>query len=146
MLVFCRARVIRDWPILRRHLPFIFAMGCCGFTIFNGLFYVAGHHTTAINIGILQGSIPIFVLLGSLFLLRQRIGGIQWLGVAVGLIGVITVASNGQLSELLGLTINRGDLFMLIACFCYAGYSVGLTRRPKVDAMSLLLQLSQSRS
>ena len=142
MIIFCRARVIRDWPILRQHLPFLFVMGCCGFTVFNGLFYVAGHHTTAINIGILQGAIPIFVLLGSLLLLRQRIGHIQWLGVGVGLIGVVAVASNGKLTELLELTINRGDLFMLIACFCYAAYSVGLTHRPKVDAMSFFTMLA----
>ncbi|MDH3537108.1 MAG: DMT family transporter, partial [Gammaproteobacteria bacterium] len=70
LLVFARQNIARDWPVLRRHLPFLGLMGSCGFTLFNALFYVAGHHTTAINIGILQGSIPVFVLLGSLLVLR----------------------------------------------------------------------------
>ena len=135
LVVFARDNIGRDWPILRRHLPFLCLMGCCGFTVFNALFYVAGHHTSAINIGILQGSIPIFVLLGSLLVLHQSISLVQGTGVAVTLLGVIIVASQGDLGELLAMSVNRGDLFMLIACFFYAAYSVGLSRRPNVSAL-----------
>ena len=135
LVVFARDNIVRDWPILRRHLPFLCLMGCCGFTVFNALFYVAGHHTSAINIGIIQGSIPIFVLLGSLLVFRHPISLIQGSGVAVTLLGVIIVASQGDLGELLAMSVNRGDLFMLIACFFYATYSVGLSRRPNVSAL-----------
>ena len=137
LLVFARKQVLRDWPVLRGHLPFLFLMGGCGFTVFNALFYVAGHHTTAINIGIIQGSIPVFVLLGSWLILHQRIGVLQGLGVAATLIGVAIVASGGELNELQELSINRGDLFLLIACFFYAAYSIGLSRRPRVGALGL---------
>jgi drug/metabolite transporter (DMT)-like permease len=112
-------------------------MGSCGFTLFNALFYVAGHHTSAINIGILQGAIPIFVLLGSLLVLRHPFGWIQACGVAVTLCGVIIVASHGDPGELASLQVNRGDGFMLIACFFYSAYSIGLTRRPNVSALGL---------
>jgi drug/metabolite transporter (DMT)-like permease len=135
LAVIARDNITRDWPVLRRHLPFLCLMGSCGFTAFNALFYVAGHHTSAINIGILQGSIPIFVLLGSLLVLRQPISIIQGAGVAVTLLGVVIVASRGELGELLATSVNRGDLFMLIACFFYAAYSVGLSRRPNVSAL-----------
>ena len=135
LAVIARENIARDWPILRRHLPFICLMGSCGFTAFNALFYVAGHHTSAINIGILQGSIPIFVLLVSLFVLRQPISLIQGGGVAVTLLGVVIVASRGDPGELLGMSVNRGDLFIVIACFFYAAYSIGLSRRPNVSAL-----------
>jgi drug/metabolite transporter (DMT)-like permease len=135
LAVIARDNIIRDWPILRRHLPFLCLMGSCGFTAFNALFYVAGHHTSAINIGILQGSIPIFVLLGSLLVLRQPISLIQGGGVAVTLLGVVIVASRGDPGELLGMSVNRGDLFIVIACFFYAAYSIGLSRRPNVSAL-----------
>ena len=39
---------------------------CSGMTGFNALYYIAAHYTSAINIGILQGSLPIFVLGGRL--------------------------------------------------------------------------------
>jgi len=135
LALIARDNIVRDWPVLRRHLLFLCLMGSCGFTAFNALFYVAGHHTSAINIGILQGSIPIFVLLGSLLVLRQPISIIQGAGVAVTLLGVVIVASRGDLSELLATSVNRGDLFMLIACFFYAAYSIGLSRRPNVSAL-----------
>jgi len=135
LTVIARDNIVRDWPVLRRHLPFLCLMGSCGFTAFNALFYVAGHHTGAINIGILQGSIPIFVLLGSLVVLRQPISVIQGAGVAVTLLGVAIVASRGNLGDLLATSVNRGDLFMLIACFFYAAYSIGLSRRPNVSAL-----------
>ncbi len=137
MLLFARAGLLRDWPLLRRHLVFLGLMGTCGFTAFNALFYIAGHHTTAINIGILQGSIPIFVLLGSLLVLRIGITLLQGVGVIVTLLGVMLVATSGQLDALADLQINRGDGYMLVACFFYAAYSVGLSRRPNVGALSL---------
>ena len=137
LAIFARRHILRDWPVLRRHIPFLCLMGACGFTVFNALFYVAGHHTSAINIGILQGSIPIFVLLGSLLVLHQRIGLIQGLGVIMTLFGVIIVASGGDFQQLGKLSVNRGDLFMLIACFFYAAYSIGLSRRPNVSALGL---------
>jgi drug/metabolite transporter (DMT)-like permease len=135
--LFARNKLRRDWPLLRQHLPFLCLMGTCGFTAFNAFFYVAGHHTSAINIGILQGSIPVFVLLGSWLAMRHRITRVQGIGVFMTLLGVVTVASGGDLRELLNLAVNRGDLFMLIACFFYATYSVGLSRRPRVSALGL---------
>lgn len=137
LLLIARRQIVRDWPLLRHHLPFLVLMGSCGFTVFNALFYHAGHHTSAINIGILQGSIPVFVLLGSLLLLRHRIGPIQAIGVGLTLGGVVIIASGGKPEELLELEVNRGDALMLLACFFYAAYSVGLSRRPNVSALGL---------
>ena len=58
LLVFARGHIRRHWPVLRRHLVFVSAMGMLGFAGFNGLFYTAAHSTTAVNMGILQGVYP----------------------------------------------------------------------------------------
>lgn len=137
LVIFARRHIIRDWPILRRHLPFLCLMGSCGFTAFNALFYAAGHHTSAINIGILQGSIPVYVLLGSWLIWRHQITGLQSLGFLITMLGVVIVASGGDWNALQSLSVNRGDLFMLIACFLYAAYSIGLSRKPNVSALGL---------
>ena len=68
-----RKKVINEWPVLRQRLWFLFALGAVGFTIFNGLFYIAAHSTVAINMGILQGSIPVFVLMGALLVYGTRV-------------------------------------------------------------------------
>ena len=61
----------------------------------------------------------------------------QAIGIVVTLVGVVTVASGGSWRELRNLSINRGDIYVLIACFLYAVYSVSLSRRPQVRAISL---------
>jgi drug/metabolite transporter (DMT)-like permease len=137
LLLFARENIRRDWPVLRRHLPFLALMGGCGFTLFNALFYVAGHHTSAINIGILQGAVPVFVLIGGFIAFGQRIRPIQAVGVTLTLVGVVIVASGGSLQALAAFSINRGDIFMLIACLIYAVYSLGLSRGPKVSSLGL---------
>ena len=142
LLLFAGKYLRQDWPILRHHLGYIGLMGTLGFTAFNSLFYVAAHYTTAINIGILQGAIPVFVLLGSCLIYRSRIAGLQVLGIGVTLVGVATVASGGELNLLASLSINRGDLFILLACLFFAGYSIGLGRRPAVSALGLFTSIA----
>src|SRR5688500_18115613 len=70
-------RLVQAWPELRRNGGRIVAMATCGFTGFNALFYVAAHYTTAVNIAILQGAIPVFVVLGTVVLHGARVGAVQ---------------------------------------------------------------------
>jgi drug/metabolite transporter (DMT)-like permease len=133
--VIAREAIRTDWPLLKSRLPFLFTMGAFGYTGFNALFYAAGHHTTAINIGILQGSMPILVLIAGTLAFRERATRIQWIGTLVTMLGVGVVASGGDMARLRDLTFNIGDIWMLIACVFYATYTVALKRRPAVSAL-----------
>lgn len=142
--LFANRHVRQDWPVLKTKLKVIFAMGALGFALFNGMFYVAAHTTTALNMGILQGSIPVFVLLGSYLAFRSPVGKMQMLGVVVTIVGVVTVATGGQLGEIAALGVKIGDGLMIIACMLYAGYTVGLRNRPKASALGLFTVLAAS--
>ncbi len=135
--IFARNHVKRDWQILHPHLLRISLMGVLGFTAFNALFYVAAHSTTAVNIGIIQGSIPVFVLIGVFAAYRTRVTRLQIAGVVLTVFGVVIVASGGQLARLAGLAINFGDVLMIVACVFYAGYAVGLRQRPPASPIGL---------
>ena len=137
LVAFAHAQVRRDWPVLRTRLPFVAAMGAIGFTVFNALFYLAAHWTTAVNIGIIQGSIPVFVLIGAFAAYRTRVAGLQVAGVLVATLGVALVAAGGDLARLASLALNFGDVLMIAACVLYAGYTLGLSRRPPVSPLSL---------
>ena len=80
LAVIARGAIKADWPVLRQNLPYIAVMGTFGYTAFNALFYAAGHHTTALNIAILQGSMPVLVLLAGVLVLREIASPIQWIG------------------------------------------------------------------
>jgi len=137
LLIVSHRQVVKDWLVIRQHLVYLAVMGTLGFTFFNALYYAAAHTTSAINIGIIQGSIPVFVFLGSYLFLRKGMTTLQILGTSVTLIGVIVVATKGEINQLQELVFNLGDLFMLIACFFYAIYSIGLSRRPNIAPLSL---------
>jgi drug/metabolite transporter (DMT)-like permease len=124
-------------PVLRRHLPYLAAMGALGFSSFNVLYYVAAHRTSAINLGILQGSVPVMVLLGSWLAYRTPIRRLQVAGFVVTLLGVLVVTARGDWAQLAALAFNLGDLLMLAACAVYAVYTVALRRRPDVPGMAM---------
>jgi len=142
MILFARRHYVRDKKILRRHLPYLFAMGALGFTVFNALMYRASHGTSGLNIGILQGTIPIIVIVGSFLVYRDRVTWHQMLGVVITLAGVATVVSNGDLDRLTGLSISTGDLTMAAACLFYGGYTVMLRNRPQVSALGMFTVLA----
>ncbi len=142
LAIFARGAIARDWPVLRKRLPFTMTMGALGFTAFNALFYIAAYSTSAINIGIIQGSIPVFVLLGAFLVLRLPASGLQVAGIVVTTVGVIMVATKGELDRLLGLAFNLGDLLMVVACMFYAGYTLGLRKRPAVSGLGFFAVLA----
>ncbi len=128
--------LIASWDAIRPHLVSIALMAAFGFSGFNGLFYLAAHNTTAVNIGILQGSIPMIVVVGAYFLFGARVTLVQFIGILLTLLGVFLVASQGSLQVLLNLQINPGDALMLVAALFYAGYTLALRNRPKVPALA----------
>ena len=137
VLLVARRQMIAELPVLRAHWRFFALLGTIGFTIFNALFYTAAQTTTAINIGIIQGSIPVFVLIGAFLVYRTAVTPLQSVGVALTMLGVVTVTAGGDLQRLLGLGFAEGDLIMLVACVFYAAYTVALRRRPEVSALAM---------
>lgn len=131
-----------EWAVLVRRWPYLLAMGGLGFTGFNALFYAAAQFTSAINMGVVQGVVPALVLAGSVLADRTPIRAPQVLGIAVSFVGVIAVASGGDLGILRDLAFNLGDVMMLVASALLAGYTVGLRRRPPVEALTFFAGLS----
>ena len=142
LLVFFHRRFVRDWPVLRRHWPFLVIMGATGLTAFNALFYVAAHTTSALNMGILQGATPMFVLIGAVFLLHAPIRLMQVIGIAVTMIGVVIATAGGEFARLAALAFQPGDLLMIVATILYSGYSLMLRRCPPVDHLALFTLLA----
>jgi drug/metabolite transporter (DMT)-like permease len=135
MLPLTGRQLAEAWPVLRDRRVSTILMGIFGFTGFNGLFYAAAHHTTAVNLTIFQGSIPVLVLIGMVLFFGLRAVPLQILGMAVTLLGVVVVSVKGSLEILRSLAFNIGDVWTLIACVFYAGYTLGLRRRPQIPGL-----------
>lgn len=120
----------------------LLALGFAGFTGFSALFYLAAYQTSAVNITLLQSAMPPLVLLGALVIYKERVRFMQMLGMALALIGIVVVASHGDLANLSSLSFNIGDIAILIACVFYAGYTLALRRRPAVPALVFFFGLA----
>lgn len=129
-------------PTIRAHWRMILFMGALGYTSFNALMYMAAKTTSAINIGIIQGSIPVIVMLGAFAVLREPARPRQIVGVALTLLGVGVTATRGDPAVAKTLTFAAGDLFMLIACALYAAYTVALRKRPPLPPLVLFTTLA----
>lgn len=133
--VLFRAEIRQHWPVIRASWQRILLMGCLGFTAFNALMYVAGHSTSAINMGIIQGAIPVIVMAGSVLMFGTNLTWLQVVGVLTTMAGVALTAARGDLSVLSQLAFARGDVLMIIACVLYAGYTLGLRKRPDLPGL-----------
>ena len=130
--------MLAAWPIMRQRLLWVAVMGGLGLSVFNGLFYIAGHFTTALNLGIIQSTMPALILMGSFLVFGTRINLRQCIGLIIALVGVVVVISQGSWQQLIVLTFNFGDVLMLIACLFYSGYTLGLRGRPDVSSMVMM--------
>jgi drug/metabolite transporter (DMT)-like permease len=134
--------VRKHWPQVKPQLGSIVVLAALGMTGFNALYYVAAHYTSAINIGILQGSMPIFVLTGAYLAHGTRASLVQQAGVLITAMGVVVVATRGAPLQVLGVDLNWGDLAMLAACALYAAYTVGLRDRPSMPGTAFFTLLA----
>jgi drug/metabolite transporter (DMT)-like permease len=129
----------RERAIIIEHLPLVLTLGILGVALFQTLLYIAFQTTTAINAVLILSTCPVFIALGNGIFNKEWIAKIAALGIAVSLCGALVLISHGQLSTLQQLNFYPGDLWMLLASFIWAMYSIALKRRPPTLSQTSLL-------
>lgn len=138
LLPFTLGRVRADWPELRRQWAFLIAMGAVGYTGFNVMLYSSAYTTSAVNITIIQASMPMMIFALNLAIFRVAIRPLQVAGYLMTLLGVALVAGQGDLAGLARLQVTEGDALMLVGSVLYSGYTVALKRRIGLHPLSFL--------
>ena len=104
-----------------------------------GVTYVALAHTTAVNGGVIQTSMPVMIVILAWIFLRERTTVTQWMGTALAIAGVLYLISRGDPKVLLNLTFNLGDAILIACNLGLAGYSIAVKRLPPgIHPLSLL--------
>jgi drug/metabolite transporter (DMT)-like permease len=81
---------------------------------------------------------PLFVAVWTLALFGERLTLLQACGIMISLSGAVVIICRGDPGVLLGVGVNRGDLWYLAALFMYAFYSALLRLRPAIHPLSFL--------
>ncbi len=122
---------IADLAKVRAQWKWIAVLSLCGTGIYNGIGYVGIQYTAATNALLIQSVTPALIPLFAFVLLRERIGPAAIAGVALSCAGVIAIACKLDLDALLGLELNRGDLWLLANVSLWALYTVCLRWKPR---------------
>lgn len=119
-------------------------MGFAGFTGFSALFYLAAYKTTAVNITLLQSSMPPLVMIGAIVFFKEKVSLIRILGMMLALSGMFVIATQGEIEKLLHLNFNIGDMAIILACILYAAYTLSLRNRPLLPSLVFFFGMSIS--
>lgn len=136
-----RQHLAADWSRLKDRVWLLMLLGFLGFTVFSVAMYAALLYTTATNVSIEQGGMPVFVFAASFLLYGTRTSLAQMVGFVLSFAGVVVTAFHGDLGRVSDLDVNFGDALMMIAILAYGIYTAAIRERPPVHWMSLMAVL-----
>ncbi|MBR1144822.1 DMT family transporter [Bradyrhizobium sp. AUGA SZCCT0431] len=138
LLPFAWPHLKRDWKVLRAHLPLMLFLSLIGFAYNNAISFWAMQYTQALNALLIQSSGPLFVAMWSLVLFGVRLTGAQLAGIALSLMGVLTIILRGDFSALASISFNKGDVMFASSLVSFGLYSALMPRRPVTHQLSLI--------
>ncbi len=119
--------LLRAGSPLRTHWRRFALLGLLSIGLYNALQYQALQTSTALNVTLVAGSMPAFMLAIGALGYGQRVSARQLFGAALSMVGVLVVLTQGHPERLAALRFVPGDLFMLLATAVWAWYSWLLT-------------------
>ena len=123
---------------LLKNIRLILILGITSITIFNSIVYYSLNFTQVISGVLLISTIPVMIIIFSWLFKIEKTNLYQILGVIFSLSGVVAIITKADLTVLLNLNFNKGDLWMVVAMFSWAMYSA-LLRKKKFDLSQLSL-------
>jgi drug/metabolite transporter (DMT)-like permease len=108
----------------------------------SALIYKGLETTSAVNVGLLNSSIPVLILLIGALLFSRPVARREAAGIALSLVGVALLLFQGSLQRLLAVSLNRGDLFAFGGMLTWAFYTLLLPRRPGLPLLAFVFCMS----
>ena len=107
-------------------------MGFTSITIFNSIVYYSLNFTQVLNGVLMISTIPVLIIFFSSCFTNERIKFTQITGVCTSLFGVLIIITKLDINKLLSLSLNRGDLWILVAMISWATYSI-MVKEKKIN-------------
>lgn len=115
---------------LRGHLGMLLLLSLLGISGYNTITYIGLQQTTATNGVLLNSFIPIVIIGLSWAFFGKRLSAREAFGALISLCGVTVIVAHGDLAKLAALSLNPGDLWIMVSVFVWAGYTLLLQYRP----------------
>lgn len=126
LLPFVFYKINKNWAQVFKEWKKLLFLGFTGFCLCGIFPAISGITTTVTNMGIIYSASPVFIILFSFFLFKEKITFYQVVATIVCIFGVFIVLSKGKVDYLLGLKFTTGDIWISGAMLSWAIYSVYL--------------------
>lgn len=111
-------------PLARRDLIAVVVLAVSGFVGNSALWYVGLRLTSPANAGILGAASPVVVALAAAAWLRERVSPVNLAGIGLTLVAVLLTIAQGSPRTLLTLSVNRGDVIILVSQSLWVVYTL----------------------
>ena len=135
---FTLKEIIDKRNYILENIKLIIILGITSITIFNSIVYYSLNFTQVISGVLMISTIPVMIIFFCWLLKIEKTNIYQILGVILSLSGVAVIITKANLTVLLNLNFNKGDLWMVVAMFSWAMYSA-LLRKKKLEISQLSL-------
>jgi drug/metabolite transporter (DMT)-like permease len=112
------------YKLTKKDVPIFLFTGIVGMFGYHVFFFTALKYTTAINSSLIGATNPIITTILCIIFLKDKITFKRAIGIFLSFLGVFLTITNANLSTMHSLSLNKGDLIMLIAVCMWAAYSV----------------------
>jgi drug/metabolite transporter (DMT)-like permease len=130
----------KEWRTIKQSWHYLFWVSLIGIALFNTFVYVAGHYTSAINLALIgTTSSPIMANIMARIFLKEKIGWYKIVGITLCVTGILFLLAKGNFNNLLTVKFSEGDLWVLIAAFCFAVYNTLVRKKPVTISTSSFL-------
>ena len=131
LVPFAWKKFIAELPIVKKNMGYFLLSSIMGVSLFNTFVYIAGHHSTAINMALIGTTTsPIISVILARIFLHEKITALRVIGMMICITGILLLLSHGHFENLLSLSFTKGDWWMLAAAFSFAVYNVSVKKKP----------------
>jgi len=141
LLPFTYKELILKKNYILNNLGIFSILGITAVSIFNAALFYSLQFTQVITGVLMISTVPVMIIFISAILKIERTNIFQLLGVALSLIGVLFIITKFDLSILINLDFNKGDLSALFAMFSWSLYSALLKKQKYELSQISLLQV-----
>lgn len=142
LLPFTLKNILKHRHIWREHFSFLLWLAVAGIVLNNTLIYYAGQTSSAIDMGLLDVTGPLFIVILSWIWNKAPIKIMQIIGLLLAGLGVVIIITDGDLRRIGSIKPVVGNFWMLLNCFIFAVYSLMQAKRPPQISQAELLEVS----
>ncbi len=114
---------------IKKNFSLFLILGSTSVCIFTSFTYNALNYTQVINASLFNTAIPVTIILVCFLLKIEKTNTFQISGLIISVLGILAIITRLDLSILLTLNFNKGDLFMIGAIIAWGIYSAYLRKR-----------------